>query len=372
MLDRPADDLKSVLDRIEVPEYCYKRAEGRYMAISEHLTRDESTVAEYAPKIYPQGSFRLGTAIRPLGGEELYDVDAVCQMENLEKSKLTQERLRHLVGYELEEYIKRHGIKEPLEERKRCWTLHYAGEPTFHIDILPSLPEDLQTIAQISQECGFVPDLARYAIGITDNTHPMYRTVSSDWPSSNPDGYGRWFERRMIPNQVFREAKDIAALPKFTNKLPLQRVVQLLKRHYRTYFRRKSQHAPIAMLVTTLAAQLYDGQDTVETAVADIVPRLRGSVDQVQPTVLNPVNHNENFADKWMSDPGYWVAFSHWCQQLEHDVRILNTGSKSLREATAEEAFYLHRAKGVGFPNIVVAPTPVAQPSGQKPYGFKK
>jgi hypothetical protein len=372
MPTKPADDLTSVLDQIEVPECCYYRAEGRYTAIGKHLLREESRVAQYEPRIYPQGSFRLGTAIKPLGDAELYDVDLVCQMRNLEKTAMTQQRLRKLVGLELEDYIKQHSIKEPLEERKRCWTLHYAGEPTFHIDILPSVPEDLATVVQITQEGNVHPELARFAIGITDNTHPMYRTVASDWPSSNPDGYGMWFAERMIPTESFREAKDIAALPKFTNKLPLQRVVQLLKRHYRTFFRDNDRYAPIAMLVTTLAARLYAGQASIEAAVEGIVPHLRGMVDESDPVVSNPVNHNENFADKWQDDPTYWVAFQRWCGRLEQDMAFLLTGSRTLREATADKAFHLRADQGNrGFPAVVISPTPVAQPSGQKPWGFR-
>ncbi|WP_368514732.1 cyclic GMP-AMP synthase DncV-like nucleotidyltransferase [Rhizobium sp.] len=49
-----------------------------------------STVRQYDPQVYCQGSFRLGTAIRPLTDDEEYDVDSVCEFRLLTRQQLSQ------------------------------------------------------------------------------------------------------------------------------------------------------------------------------------------------------------------------------------------------------------------------------------------
>jgi hypothetical protein len=55
---------------------------------------------------------------------------------------------------------------------KRCWTIDFADEINFHIDVLPNVLEDEQTI-RLLVVLGVNPELARHAIAITDRT---YRT----------------------------------------------------------------------------------------------------------------------------------------------------------------------------------------------------
>lgn len=50
------------------------------------MHRDASTVRSYDPKVYVQGSFRLGTTIRPSNENEEYDIDSVCEFGNLSKA----------------------------------------------------------------------------------------------------------------------------------------------------------------------------------------------------------------------------------------------------------------------------------------------
>ncbi|MBL1981168.1 nucleotidyltransferase, partial [Klebsiella pneumoniae] len=53
----------------------------------------------------------------------------------------TQKQLKHLIGHELELYRNARGIKEELAEKKRCWRLEYADGLSFHMDIVPCVPE---------------------------------------------------------------------------------------------------------------------------------------------------------------------------------------------------------------------------------------
>ena len=74
-----------------------------------------------------QGSFRLGTVIRPVNENEDYDVDAVCEL-SADRTQLhagtAQEGAR---GSNLRRTPKSRGMKQPSERKKRrCWRLDYS------------------------------------------------------------------------------------------------------------------------------------------------------------------------------------------------------------------------------------------------------
>ena len=65
--------LKKILEKLELPEGAYEKAEKRYKDIGEWLHRPESSCLMFDPSVFSQGSFRLGTAIKPENEEE-YDL----------------------------------------------------------------------------------------------------------------------------------------------------------------------------------------------------------------------------------------------------------------------------------------------------------
>ena len=64
-------------------EYNHQRLNELFNYLADEIKvppskyRDDSELSDFDPTIYPQGSFALGTAVRPLG-EDQYDVDSVC------------------------------------------------------------------------------------------------------------------------------------------------------------------------------------------------------------------------------------------------------------------------------------------------------
>lgn len=371
MLETP-DNLESIIDAIEVPDSYYDLARERYRTIGEHLMREDSTVRQFAPYIHSQGSFRIGTAIRPLGDREEFDVDLVCRLNLLTKDDITQAQLRKMVAKELELYTVRYGMNSEPRDRPRCVTLDYAGKPAFHVDVLPCVPEDQVTIQEISLLGEIRSDWAVLAIAITDRDHPEFAEKTGSWPSSNPDAYGRWFVERMNLSRDIREAKGLAELPVYKRKLPLQRAVQLLKRHCCTFFSEAPTYRPISTIITTLAARLYLGERTVEDAFFSIVPGLSEAITRQNPTVVNPVNPRENFADKWSQDGGFYSAYQDWCCQLNQDLDTLRRGDLADRRRVAEGGFKASPRKGseVGprIPRVQVIRTPVASSTGEKPW----
>ena len=58
--------LSNIIELLDIPPSYYKRAEQRYRSLADWLSREASSVKNFQPRIYPQGSFRYGTVIRPL------------------------------------------------------------------------------------------------------------------------------------------------------------------------------------------------------------------------------------------------------------------------------------------------------------------
>jgi hypothetical protein len=131
--------LEDLAASLQVPPSRYEAAERSYKSVGEWLHREASSLRQADPKVYIQGSFRLGTAIRPVSDKEDYDVDLVCEL-SLSKTHLTQAHLKEMLGEELKAYAEAHGMSEPKPGR-RCWTQDYADGAQFHMDTLPALPD---------------------------------------------------------------------------------------------------------------------------------------------------------------------------------------------------------------------------------------
>jgi hypothetical protein len=136
------DILVGLAEELDIPPSKYKQAVDRYSAVGNWLKGGVYEKAKGEADIYPQGSFRLGTVVRPIrdGKEADYDIDLVCQLP-IDKFSTTAESLKKMVGNRLRDNPSYRRILDKKEGR-RCWTLEYAEEDEigFHIDILPSIP----------------------------------------------------------------------------------------------------------------------------------------------------------------------------------------------------------------------------------------
>lgn len=113
------DYLAALADELAISEARYEQANRSYTSLGDWLHRPESAVLRFDPQIYVQGSFRLGTAIRPLNDEEEYDVDSVCVLRLLGTGDLSQKELKKLVGDEIKAYARAQGMVKPVREGKR-------------------------------------------------------------------------------------------------------------------------------------------------------------------------------------------------------------------------------------------------------------
>jgi hypothetical protein len=324
------DRFSRLAEALDVPRSYYEKAADRHRSLGEWFCRPGSTIARLDPRVHPQGSFRLGTVIRPLLADEEYDLDTVCELLGLTKLALTQQDLKRLVGLEVHGYAAARQIKDPVVERKRCWRLDYADEVKFHVDILPCLPEDASVI-QALVGLGVDASLAKLAIALTCKEHELYRVVCTDWPKGNPAGYALWFEGRMgvqgeaRRKQLLLEGRyaSVQAIPAWELKTPLQRAIQILKRHRDVMFQEDADGKPISIVITTLAALAYEGEASAEDALRRILSQMPRLVRPSSPRVPNPVNPAEDFADKWRNDPRLEQNFWDWHEQASRDVEAL-------------------------------------------------
>jgi hypothetical protein len=293
------DLLWRICEELQLSPTRYQQAVDRYEAVCRWLEAEGSAVARYRPSMYPQGSMRIGTTVKPFGRDE-HDLDFVCEFgvpvgtfeSPLQLLKLAAARLQQNDSY-----------ARLLEVKNRCVRLNYANE--FHLDILPACPDTAS-----GGSCLLVPD-----------------RESRGWKPSNPKGYGDWFEQRcelvlaiLEERAILAKAEPIPAQEATWEKATLKRVVQLLKRWRDIRYQKHPDTAPISMVLTTLAAQIYQGQLSVSEALTDILNGIVALIASSTPRiyVLNPANPLEDLSERW-DDPAQYAAFVTGMHELHRD-----------------------------------------------------
>ena len=198
------------------------------------------------------------------------------------------------------------------------------------------------------------------AISITHKENSSYA-----WSASDPHGYGEWFggknadafarvvveQKQIIQRRASLVFESVDDVPDQLVRTPLQRSIQLMKRHRDIHFNRSEtiNYAPISIIITTLGAHLYAGETDTHTALLGIVGRFQGHAALVEgkaidPTlatmgliqrlpdgtwyIANPVNPTENFADRWHEDDQARArAFFSWVAALQKDLLNVQTST---------------------------------------------
>ncbi len=346
--------LREIAEELDIPPTKYKVAVERYTAVGRWLEAGTYPGIQGIPHVHPQGSFRLGTVVRPIrhGIECEYDIDLVCLLNAI--AGTTPAAIKHMVGQRLKDH---ETYKKMLDnEGRRCWTLNYAEQDGigFHLDTLPCIPKPIS-------HPDIHPKYAERAIDLT-NRHDDERTYS--WGKSNPAGYAEWFadrQRETFSRIAALRKRDIQA--KYSNvfarvddvpdqlvRTPLQRAVQILKRHRDVRFagHRNEADRPLSVIITTLAAIAYRQESDVYSTLANFLD----SIVRYQETgiircrndrwvIPNPVHLDENFADRWNDlDSRKADAFFQWINWVREDLdEILNASTASELEKRLRGAF---------------------------------
>jgi len=333
-------------NNLDISETQHNNAVKSYQAVGNWLAHENSILAKYKPQILTQGSFLLGTVIQPINDTDDIDIDLVCELTG-KNNDWTQKDLKRIVG----ERLKQNDIYKDMldKEGRRCWTLEYRKEADnvkekYHMDILPSIiSEGYSMILEKAFSHTDISNVDNLAIRITDKESDNYDLDSNteNWLKSNPFGYGKWFFSRaeISTKKMFSLNESIKPAPKYQQKkLPLQRAVQILKRHRDIMFN-GDEDKPISIIITTLSGKSYNQEENLIDAIKNIINTMHLHIEEryvndLSKTIKyipNPVNEEENFADKWIEYPQREKNFYLWLDKVKTDFSDILSKSQGLQ-----------------------------------------
>lgn len=345
------NDLLRIIEQLDITPTMYKNAEEKYKNLAAYL---ESKGIE--ADMYPQGSFALGTVIRPTVRDPNagYDLDFVCQVHAM-REDTTPAELRKLIEDALTSSDLYGGKLTIYDE---CFTVTYAniGNYGFSIDIVPAVDEREQVKARLQQKAAY-PDLISTSIAIPKKEPDVYT-----WLTNNPKGYLAWFNGinnsfaehswENSREKIFRENNAVYAsveeIPPALNRSSIQRVIQILKYHRDVFYSKYPNGEdikPISAIINTIVVKMADGispdisvfdlLDYITTELSIYEKRQMLSeqifslqypgrnVIQIQDNkwvIFNPANPEDNLADKWNEDKRIPRVFFRWCSCVHHDL----------------------------------------------------
>ncbi|MCS5421998.1 MULTISPECIES: nucleotidyltransferase domain-containing protein [Psychrilyobacter] len=336
-------DFNKLITGLDITPTMYKNAIEKYKALAEFFKQNGIDC-----DIYPQGSFALGTVVKPYkeGKDTAYDLDFICLIKK-NKNSTDPKEIKNLIG----DLLKGHKIySDMLIEWDKCWTLNYAdiNGVGFNIDIIPAAEDE---------ELIFSYDVTKQSIAITNKNSGTIYT----WIRSNPKGYIEWFNyinkpfldwNRDNQRQAFMESykgvyNTVEEIPDLLLKTPLQKVIQIFKRHRDIYFHKikKSNKKTISAIITTICAEIaktapfnLEVNDLLEFIVKEFKIYSErqildeSSFDQRYKerivikksggnwSIINPVNPEDNLADQWNSDPEKAKLFFQWVENIQTEL----------------------------------------------------
>ena len=302
------DLLYSITEKLELSQTQLDRIEKSYNAVGNWLN-ESYEISKYGKiLIFPQGSVGLGTVVKPIDKD--YDIDLVIRLDN---KNITAEILKKLVGKRLQE---NDIYKNMLDkEGKRCWTLIYSDSLNYHMDILPT------KIDSNPVSYNGIPSIQ----ATNKDEHGIY-----SFKSTNPSGYLNWFLSKAGRIQL-RDSFEIKPLNQYPLKNVLQKIVQLLKRHRDVYFykRKIKEDLPISIIITTLAARAYNGENDLFEGLKNVSMKMNDYIVKNNGInyIVNPVDSKENFAERWNSSNNKEKNYYLWNDQLNKDLNRIEKAS---------------------------------------------
>ena len=336
------DILETLGESLDITQTQFENLARSYKAVGDFLQNDP-VFEPYKPIVSPQGSLRLGTIIQPINPDDDLDVDLVFRLSEKDPS-WTQKHLKDKVGARLKGSDRYAPMLEKKEGR-RCWTLLYRDnsdnpKEKYHMDILPSVADSkyAERMTRLFSENFSEGTVDQISIRITDKEAVNYAisTRKEEWLKSNPDGYALWFASRCKADESVKLlAEAVVPIEKYNkDKTVLQRIVQILKRHRDMMFRNDTEDKPISIIITTLAARAYKGENDLLDGLVNVVDNLERSITKGkngEDVVSNPVNPEENFADKWPTHPKRRENFYKWLAAVKKDVHEILDGVNKIQ-----------------------------------------
>ena len=392
-------DYLSMIEQLDISPTQFKNAQDKYEALATFLNEHDIEAS-----IYPQGSFALGTVIRPIkkADSRSYDVDCICQVVGT-KSDYTPSGLRSLI----EQALKSSDIYGgKLAKWEECFTIEYAdiNGVSFSIDLVPAVDDSNDNKNRLVAK-GLNPHTVDTSIVIPrQNTEKSYC-----WISNNPKGFKEWFDKINLPFLDYAKAQragrfydqaSVEALPNETARSSLQRVIQIMKYHRDTYYSNLTDGdglKPISALITTIAAQIaanYSNKDcSVFELLADVLNNLELCIHQKAlplqeftsryntiPAIVyqnrkwcvpNPADPDDNLADKWNTDDRIPTSFFKWISTAKKDlIELISQNDDVQFGVFLKNSFgiYEHNSAIIQKYKGFRTPTPIDPLTASKPY----
>lgn len=305
--------LRKIAKEIEISETEHQKAEKSYNAVGEYINNN---IPQYDIRVIPQGSFRLGTVIKPINDKEEYDIDLVVIVNNKFQ---TAKELKNIIGDVLKSSER---YSRNLTEGKRCWTIEYSESAHYHMDILPTMKSNSYNVDK------------KLMMTHKENLQDEYKFMVT-----NPEAYFDWFCRRMEEERkklkrdyAIRNKMEIVEVPDYKIKTTLQVAIEILKRYRDVKFKDNSENKPISIILTTIISKIYTGNESVYELIEKFSNEYMFYLQKDtngKIRISNPVNEEENFADKWTIYPEREFAFFQFMSDLKEDIvsnRLLTEG----------------------------------------------
>jgi len=306
------DLLARAAEKLQLDKTRREKIESSYQAIQEVLDNDQDYFESKNFEIYPQGSVRIGTTVKPFAENE-FDLDIVLHI----RDNVYEQTDPLKVFNELKRVLLANGnYKDKVEPKTRCVRLDYAGD--YHMDILPGCQHSNHDEDKI-----VIPD-----------------RELKEWLISNPRGYAKWFmgKAESVSQSLLEKAYAVEEIPSddFAAKKPLQRAVQIIKRYRDIFFEESPDFATPSIVLTTLAGQLYQSQESIFETIDNIISQVYGKVNLSRVNrikVLNPVDNEEDFTDKWEREPQYYSEFIRFTEALYQNWEKLKQDNGIIEES---------------------------------------
>ena len=267
-------------DEVNLSQNRLDRLETSVGAVDDYL---KDSLAGYQ-KMEWQGSYALGTLIKPVDDNNGYDADIQIMMNqnpNWEPQDFVNEVFKTLQGNK--------NYADKLRLKTRCVTIDYAGD--FHLDVVPCVTRV--------------------------EGHYVCNRVDNKLEQTDGTGYRDWFNEK---NRITGGN--------------LKRVVRLLKylRDHKNSFTAKS------ILLTTLSGNTIrasdEGEKSVSTIADTLVTVLTRMNDYLQqhpnmPEIKNPVLATENFNRQW--DQRKYANFRNRVQAYAQAAKSEPSSEKAIK-----------------------------------------
>lgn len=385
------EKLEIIIKQIDITDTLFNNAEEKYNNVAKYLEKFFPNI-----KLYPQGSFSIGTTTKPYKNEKdcFYDIDIIAEVEDLSSDISGEELMRKVHNILLDSIY-----EDKITPCEKCITLSFAEVDGvgFNIDIVPA--KKSEDSIKSNMICNGVKE------EYIDDIISISSSAKSDdenngWYVSMPSSYKKWFEDI---NDVFKQRRlkklnesgmyyaSIDKVPRYKMKTSLQKVIQILKRSRDVYYSHinKDDYKPISAIISTIVAVIASEHSQEEISTYDllliVLKELKkysyfkqvnnlyeyndcySGVPQIyrengEWKMINPVNPSDNYLDSWNKEKSENTAklFFDWIDFLEKDFKGLIDENDSV--------FYNHFGKKL-VERAFDLESRTSITNGPKPYG---